>query len=57
MAMALVLPMPLAMAIANGGGEPRLVAPPGGADHEDVESGPALGCGTKEAGAQDQRLA
>jgi hypothetical protein len=28
--MALVLPMPLAMAIANGGGEPRLVAPPGG---------------------------
>ena len=28
--MALVLPMALAMAIANGGGEPRLVAPPFG---------------------------
>ena len=47
--MALAMALALAMAIANGGGEPRLVAPPaiGGADHEDVERGPALGCGTK----------
>jgi len=42
--MALVLPMALAMAIANGGGELRLVAPPASAGRALTRSAPCLIC-------------